>query len=249
MAVRPALPDDFDLPAEVNGWWHDPESTKNAHTWRSPDETAAVGVFSSTGRVYAKALDERVHGFARADRFAEVDVPDLDDLDERRRRKAALVATTVEKAVDWMSETDPDGWTHPDVNEAALVPPAGYELEYYFLEERDTTIFYHLEDGDEYSILFDDLPDADPTPENYPYLRIHCWNGSGNCEIALAPWVRAHDHEVEPVVEPPEECGLDVAVTLCREWVRENVDFGDDADVERATVGQSALAAFEEASN
>lgn len=46
------------------------------------------------------------------------------------------------------------------------------------------------------------------------------WRGSGNATVTLAPWLQAHDKEMEEVVEPPGVCGPAIAVKLAREYVR-----------------------------
>jgi hypothetical protein len=45
-----------------------------------------------------------------------------------------------------------------------------------------------------------------------PYLYVEACRGSGNATVVLAPWLRAHDDEKHAVLEPPAECGLDVAL-------------------------------------
>lgn len=215
MTHKPPLPDGFDLPERVNGWVHDPESNKNGHTWYAPDETAAVGVFSMTGDVYAKVLDERVTGFGRG-RYI------FDDRDEDRIDAETLpesIATGVKKAVEWMERHDPP-WKHPDVEPAAFDPPAGYVLDRYYLEEREHIVYYRREDAEsEVKMAGNRMGDDDSSVETRAYLVVKTWRGSGNSTIALAPWLRAHDHEMHEVADPPEECGLDVALKLARDYV------------------------------
>ena len=240
MASRPRLPDDFELPDAVNGWQYDPESGKNAHAWYSTAGTEAVGVFSSFGRAYAKVSDERVNGFERGVTFAETELSD-DDLHTERERQA--VAGVVDDAVAWMQAHTPDEWSHPDVNEAVFDPPAGYVLERYFLEARDTTVYYRREGAESETNLNPGDPPEEVSPDTYQYLVVHIWNGSGNATVSLAPWTRAHDHEMVEVVETPEECGLDVALAMARTYVREHVS-DVDSDGDAVASGQTDLQQF-----
>lgn len=242
--ARPPLPDGFGLPAEVNGWYHDPETGKNAHAWYSADGETAVGVFDSLGRVYACVSDERCDGFERSVEIEEVDIPDGD---EHTEREGELVAEVVERAVEWMEATEPSDWSHPDVEEAVFDAPPGYVLERYYLEQRDVTIYYRREDVETPNPLAgarhpEDIDD-DVEPADYPCLVVHCWRGSGNATISVAPWVRAHDHAMREILEPPAECGLGVAISMARQWASENVAEEEDVD-EAPQAGQSALADF-----
>jgi hypothetical protein len=241
MSAKPRLPDGVELPTEVNGWTHDPDSGKNAHVWVSDDETASVGVFSSLGRVYAKVFDERVNGLENGVRLTAVDLDDDDQFTETERQ---TVADVLDEAIAWMREHAPAEWEHPDVNEAVFDAPPGYELEVCYLEQRDTTVYYHRADAGEAAQRDDDGDLPEPTPETHPYLVIHTWNGSGNSEISLAPWTRAHDHQMTEVVETPEECGLDVALTMARSYAREHVDGADESG---SPAGQADLQQFAEA--
>ncbi|MDR5657632.1 hypothetical protein RH831_10630 [Halodesulfurarchaeum sp. HSR-GB] len=107
--------------------------------------------------------------------------------------------------------------------EAALNPPPGHTLGYYFLEEREHIIYYGRENAESESSLnpHRDYDEIEPTIDNWGYLTVQTYRGSGNSTIGLAPWVRAHDHKNHEVVDPPEECGLDVALKLAREYVIE----------------------------
>lgn len=237
MPLRPRLPDGYDLPETVGEWVYSSETGKNAHVWVSDDETASVGVFCSLGNVYTKVFDERANGFENCERLIEVSLEDDDMFTETERQ---AVADVTEETIAWMRETTPDEWAHPRVNEAVFDAPPGYELAVYYLESRDTQIYYHREGADEAAAR--DADPADATPETFPYLVIHCWNGSGNSEISLAPWKHAHDHKMREVVETPDECGLDIALTMARSYAAEH----DDFDHEGATAGQTDLQQFAE---
>lgn len=252
MATKPPLPDGCDLPPEVNGWVHDPESNKNGHTWYGPDRESAVAVFASIDRVRVSVMDERVTGFARSQDIYEQDY-DEDGQDQTGAEvegyldaKAEATGAGVEAAVEWMHDTAP-AWHHPDVTDAAFDPPAGYTLDSYYLEQRETTIYYRHE-GEEWNVRMAGVndprtrefePDA-VTIETHPYLVVHCWNGSGNATVAVAPWLCAHDHELVEVRETPEECGLEIALKLAREYAREDV-VDTVPEMDDPPVGQAGL--------
>lgn len=56
----------------------------------------------------------------------------------------------------------------------------------------------------------------------------------------LAPWDYAHDCEMVDVREPPEECGLEIAVTIARNYAADVT--GEDPDP--SAVGQAYLTAW-----
>jgi hypothetical protein len=228
MTARPRLPEGFELPEEVNGWQYDPDAGYNAHVWVSEDETTALGVFASTGKVYAKVLDERVSGFNRSEYLVEESLEDCDPLSQMERQ---TVVDVVDDAVAWMESTAPDESTHPLVIELVLVALPGYALTVCYVDQRDTTIYYRRVDAAD-SIPRDVVPE-DATPATFPYLVVHVWNGSGNSTVSLAPWERAHDHAMREVIETLDACALDVALAMARAHARENVD-GDSG---RATTG------------
>jgi hypothetical protein len=240
VTAKPLLPDDYELPDEVNGWTHDPDSGKNGHTWYAPDRSAAVGVFGFGGTIAVKALDERVSGFARSNRVFETEYEHTKDYYEPADPEAPTRAVVegVDAAVRWMERTDTD-WRHPAVEESAFDPPDGFVLDRYYLEEREQIICYRQEGTESEIEMSGWRLETEPSLETRKYLYVEAWRGSGNATIALAPWLRAHDHEKHEVVDPPEECGIDVALLLAREYVAEQV--GDEADV---TAGQAPLDAF-----
>lgn len=242
MSAKPPLPDGYTFPQEVNGWVHDPESNKNGHMWTAPDETAAVGVFGFAGTVYVKALDERVTGFGRSKRVFETEYQHDKDYFQPADPDASLPAVVegVEAAVRWMESNDP-AWTHPAVEPAAFDPPVGFCLDRYYLEARQHILCYRQADAESaVNMAGGRNPDTDPSLETRAYLYVEVWRGSGNSTISLAPWLRAHDHEKYEVVDPPEECGLAVALKLAREWVREQTG----ATRESLAIGQSDLGAW-----
>ncbi|NEU58785.1 hypothetical protein [Halorussus sp. MSC15.2] len=71
------------------------------------------------------------------------------------------------------------------------------------------------------------------------YLVVQTWQGSGNASVDLAPWRYELNHERETVVEPSEECGIDVALSIAHEYVHEHVEVESDAD--GPTVGQRSI--------
>lgn len=233
MAVKPPIPDGFVIPETVNGWEHDPDSNKNGHTWYSPNGAQSVVVYSHLGRVYANVADERTTGSASSETVAERKLTDKTKFTSAESRSVVAV---LDDALGWMRNHAPGSWTCPRVNEAVFDPPAGYDLAEYFLASRESTIYYRhcgmeniqIEDGDE-------------LPGSPSFLVIHCWT-SGNATVAVAPWLRAHDHEMMEVVETPEECGLDVALAMSRQWVADHV-----GHEESKTVGQTSLQQFAEA--
>lgn len=235
MTTRPPLPDGYDLPVKVNGWHHDTESNKNGHVWTRPDGERSVAVFCHLETVRVTASDNRVNGFA-----SNPDQIRRNVRDGESKREATVWG--VEKVVEWMRRHDPDAWNCPGVNEAVFDPPAGYDLEYYFVEEREQIVYYHEQGARERSSLASlrEEPIGELDPEAYTYLNVHEWRGSGTATVALAPWVHAHDEEMDDVVDCPDECGLDVALKLAREWVAETT--GETRDT--VTAGQSGLSDF-----
>jgi len=127
------------------------------------------------------------------------------------------------------------------VCEAVFDAPAGYTLEVYYLENRESIVYYARDGVDDSPLRGrgDDLEQL--TRANAPYLYVHVWNGSGNATVALAPWTHAHGPgskhpEIREVAETPADCGLEVAVTVAREWAAD----GRPA----AASGQASLGAF-----
>ncbi|QCW05252.1 hypothetical protein [Natrinema pallidum] len=242
MVAKPPLPDGDELPREINGWHHRPESNKNGHAWYAADGETAVAVYSGFGRVYVSVTDERCDGLERGVRIYEDGYEDDIDGRERDRHEARAVVDGIDAACEWMGETAPAEWSNPAVCEAVFDAPPGYSLERYYLENREATVYYRR-DGTESITRFPGHADPDQyTLETCPYLYVHEWRGSGNATVALAPWLRAHGSsskhpEIREVAETPAECGLEVAVTVAREWAREHVGGEIDADA----AGQAGL--------
>lgn len=241
MTAKPPLPDGYELPHEVNGWVHNPKSNKNSHTWYAPDDSAAVGVFGFGGEITVKVLDERVSGFGRSKRVFETEYEHEKDYYEPADSDAPTPAIVkgIEAAVRWMEVSDTD-WKHPAVKEAVFDPPVGFELDRYYLEEREHIVCYRQKGEEKEVSMSGRRLDTEPSLETRKYLYVEAWRGSGNVTVALAPWLRAHDEEKHEVLEPPEECGLDVALKLAREWVQEQT--GQTRD--QPATGQSDLDAW-----
>jgi len=235
MPVRPALPDAYDLPNRVNGWLYDDEATWNAHVWTAPDAPQSVAVFDHQNELDVLVIDDRVQGFEKRVTVATVNATENGD-------RSQDVPRAIEEAVAWMEATPPGTWTHPDVDEAVFNAPPGYELTHYYLENRKDIIYYHRNGADERQRLAGiGLPDPDEaTPETYPYLVVKAWRGSGNATVALAPWDYAHDSEMVAAREPPERCGLEIALRVARDYAADAT--GEEPDP--LAVGQANLAAW-----
>lgn len=225
MVNKPPLPDDYDLPGVVNGWTPDPGSNRNGHVWTAAEHDVSVAVFAHVGAVRVAVFDDRVTGFG-----SKVEPYD-DEAPDDRDALAGAVVDGIKHAVAWMRDHRPGEWSHPDVNEAVFDAPEGYVLDRYYLEQRDAEIYYRLEDAESKVEGFDTRD-----PQRDPYLYVQTWLGSGNSTVATAPWLHAHDHELTKVVDPPAECGLDIALRYAREHV------GDSTGV---TSGQTGLAQFD----
>lgn len=232
MPVRPALPDAFDPPDRVNGWVYDDEASWNAHVWTAPDAPQSVGVFDHHDEVVVLAIDDRVQGFKN-----RVPVATVEATDGGGRSDAA--AHAIGEAVGWMEATPPGTWTHPHVDEAVFDAPPGYKLTHYYLETREAIVYYHRKGahGGRRLAGIGTPNGPEVTPETYPYLVVKAWLGSGNASVALAPWDYAHDSEMVDVRDPPEECGLEIALTIARDYAAAAT--GEDPDPR--AVGQADL--------
>jgi hypothetical protein len=218
MPHRPELPDHFEIPQTVGQWTYDPESNKNGHVWYGPDRETAVGVFCPVNSVYVMVSDERCIGLERGDRIFEKEIADVED---RQAEKMRTVESAAEHAVDWMADNDPQDWSCERVHDCVLDAPAGYEVALYEVATRTSTVYYHRIGTDPECVLGQDTPPENITPETYPYIRVKVYRGSGNAEVALSPWTRAHDDQVAEIREPPEGCGVEVAVSMARQYVRD----------------------------
>lgn len=238
MSPKPRTPDDYEVPAEVNGWSYNPDASSNGHVWHSDDETKAVILQSPPGNhTYLEVSDERTLGIGGRIRIREDEYESVDDIDDRIEIEESAVVDAIEHAVDWMESMHPDDWAHPSVLESVFDAPPGYELVEYHIGQRDTQIYYERTDCD-----------ASPrqTPDEYtietcPFLYIHSWHSSGKTTIALAPWTGAHNlsskhPEIEEIVDTPENCGLDRALRMTRVWVSEQTANSTAVSPDRSVV-------------
>jgi hypothetical protein len=156
--------------------------------------------------------------------------------------RSSDVVRSIKQAVEWMEATPPGTWTHPDVDEAVFDAPPGYELTHYYLERREVIIYYHREGAPEgHRLAGVGKPiDDEVTPDSFPYLVVKAWRGSGNATVALAPWEYAHDSELVEVRDPPDECGLEIALTIARDYA--TTATGEELD--SLAVGQADLIAW-----
>jgi hypothetical protein len=225
MGIRPPLPDEKHLPRSLNGWVYKPDADTHGHYWLSEDGTASVCVNRCLDQVSAKVSDERFNGFETSE---TIEATRIEEEIQYTDREQQVIATIVDEAIEWMAANSPSSWSLPAANEAVFSPPQGYSLAVCYLENQDITLYYERDD-------VDGLPDRrDPDlPEEHRYLVVRVLRGSGNATIAVSPWKRAHDHEMMEVVDPPEECGLDVALKLARDYA--------GPSSETTTVGQSGL--------
>jgi len=238
MVHKPPLAANVVLPKSIGEWTLDPESAKNGHTWYGPNGETSVGVFASAGSVYVKVMDERCHGLERGERTFETEIPDEGD---HQAVKKELVADAVTAAINWMESHEPTAWSCDAVNESVFDPPAGYQLAFYDVGLQSSIIYYHRTGREQRTVLGSGRPPEDLTLENCPYLVIETYRGSGNTTVSLSPWKRAHDDEMREVVDTPEECGLDVGLSMARQFIRENVE---DVATQPPSIGQSDLGAF-----
>ena len=215
----------------MNGWIYDDEASWNAHVWTAPNAPQSVAVFDHFDEVAVKAIDDRVQGFHNRVPVATVAAVEDD--------RSADVVRAIEETVDWMEATPPGSWKHPDVNEAVFDPPLGYELTHYYIESREVIVYYHRQGAHKGRRIEDISASDDPevSPETYPYLVIKTWRGSGNASVALASWDYAHDTEMVDVHDPPDECGLDIALTMARGYAADVTGEASDPPA----VGQADL--------
>ena len=238
--VRPSIPADRELPQEIGAWSYDSEATWNGLTWSSEGDDREVIVFNHVNRIRVVVNDASVRGFESKEtiierKFEDFDAP-VNSVDDPK-----VTWWGVEKAVDWMKRHAPEEWSHPLVDEAVYDAPPGFELEVYNVGNRNVEVYYRQKtDEDALEMIGGRRRDSEPSLDTRKYLYIQTWHGSGNSTIALAPWTRAHDHEMHEIVEPPEECGLAVAVKLAREWVAEQ----KDEPLPSEMIGQADLRAF-----
>jgi len=239
MPAKPRLPDDFDLPTAVNGWIHDPDDRTNGHCWQyeQGERPLAIRVYETLGACYAAVTDERTSGMESKKRIIDLDHADREDLSHEEAIETGINAT-----IEWMNNYGEGEWSHPRIHEAAFQPPVGYELASYRINSRTTTVLYHQTNAREIDRLAGgNFPD-EMSANSCPYLKVETWAGSRNSTVALAPWKCAHDNEQQEIADPPEECGIEVALTTAREFARTSID-GDDP-IPADPTGQTSLGRF-----
>jgi hypothetical protein len=230
MSFKPEIPTDQTLPEQVGEWGYKPDSSWNGLVWAG--EELEVVVFAHVNdTVRVAVVDTRVSGF---DSKHTVTSREITDIDQKTGNWWG-----VEKAVAWMKRHDPKSWNHPAVDETVFDAPKGFEVAHYWIEQRETIIVYEQPGGAIEMAGRGRSPKTEPGLDTRKYLYVKVWDGSGNATVALAPWDRSHDHEMTEVVETPEECGLDIALKMAREWVAEQT--GKEVSQQ---AGQSGLEMF-----
>jgi len=220
MSYKQPLPDDKQIPERVNGWVYDPDHSRNGYTWVGEDAERSVTAFRSVASARTKAYDDRASGFEN-----NVEVAAKPDAELNYMSDKEAVWWAIKQAVDWMEHHHPTEWEHPDIVPAVFDAPPGFELAKYWMESRDQTVVYRQTNGkDALDMLGDDRLDSEPSLDTRKYIHIHTWNVSGKSTLSLAPWPRAHDHEMDEIVDLPEDCGLATAVQMAREWVVDQTD-------------------------
>ena len=235
MAAKPPLPDGVDLPSDINGWVHHPDSNRNGHVWTGVDADRSVAVFSHLGTTVSVAVfDDRVDGFANRIEPVRRDI-------HKDESQPEAVVWGVNRAVAWMDRHAPTEWDHPAIEAAVFDSPTGFVLDRYYLEKREHIVYYRQENAERaVGMAGGRVLDSAASLETRAYLVVKAWHGSGNATIALAPWLRAHDEEMNEVVEPPAECGIAIAVKLAREYVHEETRRSRDVPA----TGQADLRAW-----
>lgn len=236
MAAKPRLPDGFDLPTAVNGWIHNPDDRTNGHCWQYErgERPLSMRVYKTLGTSYAAVTDDRTSGMESKDR-----VIDIDHGNEENLSCEEAVERVINVATEWMENYTEGEWSHPRIHETAFQPPVGYELDGYRINSRTTTVQYHQIDTCEVNRMAGTNFPEEMSADSCPYLEVETWAGSGNSTVALAPWKHAHDNERKEITEPPEECGLEVALTTAREFARKH----GESD-EPIPAGQTSLSWF-----
>lgn len=241
MTGEPPLPNGYELPVEVNGWVHAPDSNLNAYVWNSADDTAQLRVSGFGGRIMVRIYDARVEGFARSRQLYTVGYDNTDeyfDPPEPTPQASPAVVNAIEIAARWMGQHP--NWNHPDIPTEAFDPPAGFSLAQYHLEEREHIIYYEQDTQRSALEMCGQGAGTAPSLTTRKYICIESWRGSGNTTISLAPWVNAHDHEKHEIVDPPEGCGLDIALKLTRDWIQDQ----SDTSQEQPATGQTDISAW-----
>lgn len=240
--------DDLDaIPTPANGWHYDPDAPSNGLVWRAADAHGTVVVMDRlSDEIDISVTDDRVSGIEASIPLSSVsyDVDDANPVEVCRATAADALRDAVEEAREWMSTTPANDWRHPDISHAAFQAPPGYEFLKYYRQSRETVVHYQLKGSrDKRRVAGVGSPD-DVTPQSHPYLVIHTWRGSGNSTVDISPYEFGHDHERTTVVKPPEECGFEVALSLAREWAREEIDDDGPDDPDDLPIGQTAIQQF-----
>ena len=217
MVHKPPLPDEKQLPRKVNGWIYDPTNSRNGHTWVGKETVRSVTVYKTHDRIRVTLYDDRVDHGGKVDYIRR-------EIDEIPMKPTNAVWWGVKNAVGWMKQTDPTAWEHPEIEPAVFSPPPGYKVANYAIRNRAYIIYYERKTEEEpwEMIGTNLLSQSEPSIETRTFPYIKCWKGSGNCTIALAPWLRADEHEMEEIIKPPDNCGLEAAINLTHKWVKEH---------------------------
>ena len=216
MVAKPPLPDRVDLPSEVNGWVHDPDSNRNGHVWTARDADRSVAVFSHFGTTISVAVfDDRV------DRFANRIEPVRRDIREEESQSEA-VAWGVKRAVGWMQRHAPTEWGSFG-RRGSRVRPAGRVRPRPLLSRGARA--YRLLPPRECRTRRRDgwwpCPRLDGEPGDAGVSRRQSVARERQCDGRTRPLAPGPQREMSEVVDPPAECGIAIAVKLAREYVRE----------------------------
>lgn len=169
MGITPDLPEW--VPHEIGGWTHEPEPYNGA-AWFGDDHRVSVLVREGMGDPFATVRDERVSH----SRTYIIESEDNDDLE--------TFEDVLEAAVEWMEDTDPSQWAHPDVDEAVFDVPEGFTLDIYSIG-RKASIRYAIDDV--------------PADLRGVTIRINGYPSTDNWTLALARPTITQGHEEELV--------------------------------------------------
>lgn len=218
-----------ECPKAPDGWGSEPEHPSNGLVWTATDHPFEVYIHRVGRTARVLVSDGRATGScSRVEiaRFEATDDVQYSELPE------CVTLPAIERAIEWMRATDLDAWEHSSVCEAVFEPPAGYELDQYYVENREAIVYYRRVDASPTQRLAGRGRPEEYTPETCPYLYVHEWRGSGNATVALAPWRGAHGPgskhpEIEPILDLPDGCGLENAVAAARDWASSRFQSSD----------------------
>lgn len=254
MPSHPPTFEQTEIPEQVGAWSYAPDAGKNAHVWQDDNQETAVALFSyresGGGRVVVRVYDERVSGCANKQTVATIDFTEPADALPPTDSECQAVADGIEAAIAWMETTAPSEWSHPDVPESIFNAPVGYEFDTAYIEDRTRVVYYQRTDYDPQVADIQRRNPQDFAHEQRPYIYVHEWVGSGNTTVALAPWRRAHGPgsrypEIAELEEPPKESGLEVGLTLARNWARRQADESPSPDPQEQC-GQTSIVSWGE---